>query len=369
MTDWIHFPSHTPAIVAPPSDENATDVRRWLWLIAGLVFLMVVVGGATRLTESGLSITEWKPVTGIVPPLSEAQWEDAFEQYKQIPQYREMFPDMDLSRFKVIYAWEWSHRLLGRIIGVAFALPLAWFWLRGRLSRRLKPKLLGILGLGALQGAVGWWMVSSGLANRVEVAQERLAIHLLLAALIFSACLWVAGGLGPGARINLARGRRRLSFVASLLLALVFVQLGAGALVAGLRAGYAYNTWPLMDGSFIPPAEELTRLSPWWANLVDNITTVQLDHRMLAYLIFAIALLHLIDAGVVAGGRAARGAGVLFGHIVAQIGLGVATLVLVVPLWAALSHQALAMGVLAVATLHARRLAAATASADNEEEL
>lgn len=364
MIDWIHFPAQTPAVVVRPSDETATDVRLWLWIIAGLVFLMVVVGGATRLTESGLSITEWKPVTGVIPPLTQEQWRAAFEDYKKIPQYREMFPDMDLARFQVIYAWEWGHRLLGRLIGVAFVFPLAWFWLRGRLSRSLKPKLLAILALGALQGAVGWWMVSSGLVNRVEVAQERLAIHLLIAALIFSACLWVAGGLGPKARIVIARGRRRLSFFALLILVLVFVQLGAGALVAGLRAGYIYNTWPLIDDAFIPPAEELARLSPWWANLVDNVTTVQFNHRMLAYVLLALASIHLIDVAVSAGGRAARGATVLFGHIVAQAGLGIATLLLVVPLWAALSHQALAMGVLAVATLHARRLSAAERAAE-----
>jgi cytochrome c oxidase assembly protein subunit 15 len=366
MTDWIHFPTHTPAIVAPPSEDSATDVRLWLWIIAGLVFAMVIVGGATRLTESGLSITEWKPITGVLPPLTQEQWSAAFEDYKKIPQYREMFPNMDIERFKVIFAWEWGHRLLGRLIGVAFALPLAWFWLRGRLPKSLKPKLLGILALGALQGAAGWWMVASGLVNRVEVAQERLAIHLLLAALIFSACLWVAGGLGPMRRLSIGRGLGRLRASAVALLVLVLVQIGAGALVAGLRAGYAYNTWPLMDDSFIPPQEELTRLSPWWANLFDNVAMVQLDHRLIAYVVLALALLHWIDAGLTAAGRAARGAGVLLAHIVAQIGLGIATLVLVVPLWAALSHQALAMGVLAVATLHARRLVAAAPAREED---
>jgi cytochrome c oxidase assembly protein subunit 15 len=356
MTDWIHFPAHTPAIIAPPSEETATDVRLWLWIVAGLVFLMVVVGGATRLTESGLSITQWKPISGVLPPLGDAQWTAAFEDYKKIPQYRELFPDMDLARFKVIYAWEWSHRLLGRLIGLVFALPLAIFWLRGRLPRKSKPKLLGILALGALQGAIGWWMVSSGLVHRVEVAQERLAIHLLLAALIFSACLWVAAGLGPQRRLVIAHGRERLAFVAMLLLVLVFVQLGAGALVAGLRAGLIYNTWPLMDGAFVPPAEALLPVSPWWANLVDTGATVQFDHRMLAYLLLALSLLHFADAEATAGGRAGRGAGVLFGHIGAQAVLGVVTVLLAAPLWAALSHQALAMAVLAVATLHARRL-------------
>ncbi|MBY6240634.1 COX15/CtaA family protein [Methylosinus sp. Sm6] len=362
MTEWIHFPAHTPAIVAPPSEETATDVRLWLWIVAGLVVLMVIVGGATRLTESGLSITQWKPISGVLPPLSEAQWSAAFEDYKKIPQYREMFPDMELARFKVIYAWEWSHRLLGRLIGVAFALPLAFFWLRGRLPRRLKPKLIGILALGALQGAVGWWMVSSGLAHRVEVVQERLAIHLLLAALIFSSCLWVAAGLGPQRPLVIEHGRKRLSAVATLLLVLVFVQLGAGALVAGLRAGLIYNTWPLMDGAFVPPAEALLPVSPWWLNVVDTGATVQFDHRMLAYLLLALSLLHLVDAEGTVGGRVGRGAGVLFGHIGAQAALGIATVLLAAPLWAALSHQALAMGVLAIATLHARRLRAAVSS-------
>jgi cytochrome c oxidase assembly protein subunit 15 len=366
MTDWIQFPAQTPAIVAPPSEESATDVRLWLWIIAALVFAMVVVGGATRLTESGLSITEWKPVTGVLPPLSEAQWAAAFDDYKKIPQYREMFPNMDLAQFKTIFAWEWSHRLLGRVIGFAFALPLAWFWLRGRLPKSVKPKLLAILALGALQGGVGWWMVSSGLVNRVEVAQERLAIHLLLAAFIFSACLWVAGGLGYQPRVIVASGRRRLSVFATLLLVLVFVQIGAGALVAGLRAGYAYNTWPLMDDSFVPPSDELLRLSPWWSNLVDNVALVQFDHRMIAYALLALSLFHVIDAAGSAGGRAARGAGLLFGHVSAQVVLGIATLLLVVPLWAGLAHQALAMGVLAVATLHARRLRTAETAADDD---
>lgn len=363
MSDWIHFPARTPAIVAPPSEARATDVRLWLWSIAALVFITVVVGGATRLTESGLSITQWKPVSGVLPPLSEAQWLAAFEEYKLIPQYREMFPTMELAQFKTIFAWEWSHRLLARLIGAAYALPLAWFWLRGRLTSGLKPKLLVILALGALQGGVGWWMVSSGLADRVEVAQERLATHLLLAALIFSACLWVAAGLGPQRPVDVARGRRRLSFFATLLLVLTFVQIGAGALVAGLRAGYAYNTWPLMNDSFIPPSEELLRLSPWWRNLFDTIALVQLDHRLLAYLLLALALLHLVDVAAFAGRRAALGAALLLGHLVAQAALGVVTLLLVVPLSAALAHQALAFGVLAVATLHARRLRTAVDSA------
>ncbi len=363
MEDWLHFPQPVPAIRHHATEANALAVRNWLWLVAGLVFLMVIVGGATRLTESGLSIVQWKPVTGVLPPLSQQEWQEAFEAYKQIPQYRELFPDMDVARFKYIYAWEWAHRLLGRVIGVVFAVPLIWFWATGRLPRSAKPKLVGILALGALQGGVGWWMVASGLVNRIEVAQERLAIHLLLAALIFSACLWVAGGLGPRAVSLVHDGAGRLKAVALTILAFVFLQIFVGGLVAGLRAGLVNNTWPLMDGVFIPPADVLWRLEPFWTNLVDNPVTVQFFHRMIAYLIFALALGHLLDAWMNAEGRARRGAAILFGHVLMQIALGVATLVLVEPPFAgdphlalALAHQAIGMAVLAVATLQARRL-------------
>jgi heme a synthase len=363
MSDWINFPTATREIVPPPSHENALAIRYWLFLVAGLVFLMVVVGGATRLTESGLSITEWKPVTGAIPPLTEQDWQNAFEDYKKIPQYKELFPDMDLAGFKYIYAWEWVHRLLARLIGVVFAVPLIWFWVKGRIPRGLKPKLLLILALGALQGFVGWWMVSSGLVHRVEVAQERLALHLLLAAFIFSACLWVAAGLGPKAAVFVEHGKERLRFFAMLLLALVFVQLGAGAIVAGLRAGLIDNTWPLMEGVFIPPASELWKLSPPWVNFVDNPITAQFTHRMIAYVLLALAFVNMIDASLSAQGKARRGSIIVFGHVLLQASLGVATLVLVRDEWygtphtlLALAHQAVAMGVLAVATLQARRL-------------
>jgi len=363
MEDWFHFPQPTPEIAHRPSEETAVAERNWLWLVAALVLLMVVVGGATRLTESGLSIVEWKPVTGVIPPLTHQQWIDAFEDYKKIPQYKELFPDMDLARFQFIYGWEWAHRLLGRLIGVVFIVPFAWFWLKGRLPRVLKAKLLGILALGALQGGVGWWMVSSGLAKRVEVAQERLAIHLVLAALIFSSCLWVAGGLGPQAASMLGEARRRLRYSALLILGVVFLQLFVGALVAGLRAGLVDNTWPLMEGAFVPPAGALWSLTPWWANLLDNPVTVQFFHRMIAYALLALAFVHMLDALLNAEGRARRGGVIVFGHVLLQASLGIATLVLVEPPYAgtphlllALAHQAVGMGVLAVATLQARRL-------------
>jgi cytochrome c oxidase assembly protein subunit 15 len=363
MEDWLLFPHPAPEVRHHATQENALAVRNWLWIVAALVFVMVLVGGATRLTESGLSIVEWKPVTGVIPPLSEDDWLQAFEDYKKIPQYKELFPDMDLSGFKYIYAWEWAHRLLGRLIGVVFALPLAWFWVTKQLPAAVKPKLVGILALGAIQGGIGWWMVSSGLVHRTEVAQERLAIHLLIAALIFASCLWVAGDLGPRKPSSAHDGAGRLRATALAILALVFVQIYMGGIVAGLRAGLVENTWPLIAGAFIPPADALWPNAPWWSNIFDTPLTAQFFHRMIAYLIFAVAALHLLDAWMNAGGGARKGALVLFVHIVAQIALGVATLLLVEPPYAgtphlllALAHQAIGMAVLAAAALQARRL-------------
>ncbi|MDB5594662.1 MAG: ctaA [Hyphomicrobiales bacterium] len=337
-------------------------IRVWLWSVAALVFLMVIVGGATRLTESGLSITEWKVVTGVLPPLSEAAWLVEFEKYKQIPQFAQLFPTMDLAAFKTIFFWEWGHRLLGRVIGLAFALPLAWFWLRGRLTRDLKPKLLGLLALGGLQGAVGWWMVKSGLTGRVEVAQERLAIHLVLASITLTALVWLAVGLKPKAADVLGPSEARLRATGLALIVVTLAQIGLGGLVAGLRAGLTYNTWPLMDGHFIPPVENLARLSPVWANLVDNVTTVQFNHRMVAYALLALALWHAFDSARVAPGTATmRRARVVAGLVLCQAIIGITTLVLVVPLGIALLHQAFAMIVLIMAVVHGRRLADARA--------
>src|SRR5215813_3504212 len=279
-------------ISAIPASRN-TAVRWWLIGVAALIALMVLVGGATRLTESGLSIVEWKPVTGTLPPLTEAQWHEAFEGYKKIPQYREMNAGMTLAEFRTIFWWEWSHRLLGRLIGVAYLLPFLYFLWRGGLSADLKRRLWLIFGLGALQGAVGWWMVASGLTARTEVSQYRLAAHLILALVIFSAIVWTVRRMR--ARPAIAPPPR-LKLFARLLLALVFLQIYFGALVAGLRAGRAYNTWPTIDGAFIPSMGRLFFETPWWRNLFDNVLTVQFEHRMTAYLLLAVALWHAIDA-------------------------------------------------------------------------
>jgi len=368
MEDWFNFPTPTPVIEHRPTRENAVGLRNWLYVIAALVFAMVLLGGATRLTESGLSITQWKPVTGVIPPLSAKDWAQAFDEYKQIPQFKELFPDMDVDGFKVIYAWEWTHRLLGRLIGLVFVAGFAWLWIKDRIPTGYKPKLFGVLALGALQGAAGWWMVSSGLVGRVEVAQERLAIHLLLAALLFSACIWIAGGLGPRAHSEILHARERLRFVARLILVLVFLQLGLGALVAGLRAGLIDNTWPLMEGGFSPTLDTLFSIEPLWRNFVDNPILVQFLHRVTAYVLLTLALLHMLDAGANSIGKVRRGAVVLFAHVVLQASLGVATLVMIGDDWTgtphillALAHQAVGFAVLALATLQARRLGEALA--------
>ncbi len=337
-------------------------IRLWLYAVAALVLAMVLVGGATRLTESGLSITEWKPVMGVVPPLGDGAWQAQFEKYQAIPQYRELNRGMGLAEFKTIYWWEWTHRLLGRVIGAVFLLPFLWFLWRGSVAPSLRPLLWCIFGLGALQGVVGWWMVASGLAERVEVSQYRLATHLVLACAIYVALLWTAQRLGERPQsfaLPLAgEGREgaRIRASAIVLLVLVLAQIYLGALVAGLRAGYAYNTWPLIDGALVPDATRLFFDKPPWRNFFENTLTVQFDHRMFAYLIFAGALLHALDVARTKNSPARTGAFVLFAAVTLQVALGIMTLLWRVPISLALLHQAAAMLVLTAATVHAAGL-------------
>jgi cytochrome c oxidase assembly protein subunit 15 len=326
----------------------------WLFSIAALIAIMVLVGGATRLTESGLSIVEWKPVAGALPPLNGQQWNEAFDAYKAIPQYRELNAGMNLAEFKTIFWWEWSHRLLGRVIGVAFLLPFLWFLWRGVLSANQKRRLWLIFGLGALQGAVGWWMVASGLSQRIEVSHYRLATHLVLALLIFAGVIWTLRRLSDGSPLAAAW---RLKVTSIVLLALTFVQLYLGALVAGLRAGRVYNTWPEIDGALIPSAERLFFEAPWWRNLFDNPLTVQFEHRMTAYALFILAVLHALDAMRSRIGAAAiNGAWLLVAAVTVQAMLGILTLLHQVPIALALAHQAVAIVVLTFAVVQAERL-------------
>jgi cytochrome c oxidase assembly protein subunit 15 len=319
-------------------------VRFWLILTAALIFAMVMVGGATRLTESGLSITQWKPVTGVLPPLSLADWQAEFARYREIPQFAKLNSDMTLEGFKTIFWWEWSHRLLARVLGLVFVVPALAFWATGRLKGRLGRRVLLATGLLALEPIVGWWMVASGLSERTEVAQERLALHLLIAAATFGTLIYAAVGLGEREAVP---GARRFVAAAHGLAALVFLQLGAGALVAGLRAGLIYNTWPLMDGRLVPSG-----VFPNASALWDDVTTAQFDHRMLAYVVVAAALALALSARS-QGGALARRAAIVAAAAALQAALGIVTLVFVVPLHAALAHQAFALILFGLAVANA----------------
>jgi cytochrome c oxidase assembly protein subunit 15 len=335
------------------ASSRRSYVRAWLYAVAALMVVTLVVGGATRLTESGLSIVEWKPVTGALPPLSAEAWQAEFAKYQQIPQYRELNRGMSLDQFKTIYWWEWSHRLLARVVGAVFLLPFLFFLWRGWIEPGLKARLWTLFGLGALLGAVGWWMVSSGLAGRVSVSQYRLGFHLTLACAIYAAILWTAQGLG---RTPLHGIPSRLRLSALWLMLLVVLQIYLGALVAGLDAGLVFNTWPTIDGALIPSAERLWFETPAWRNLFENTLTVQLNHRMAAYLLWIVAVLHAVDAIRSRVGAALNGALTLACLMTLQAGIGIITLLHQTPLSLALLHQATGILVLTVAVIHAERL-------------
>lgn len=338
-----------------PAEERAAErsagaVRLWLFVVAALIFAIVLVGGATRLTGSGLSITEWAPIMGAIPPLSEADWAVAFAKYREIPQYRLENAGMTLDGFKAIFWWEWSHRLLGRVIGLVFAVPLVYFALTGAIERARLPRYLVLLALGGLQGFIGWWMVASGLVDRVSVAPYRLAVHLTLASIVFAAVLWTALTCG---RSELTRRRSPILRIgAGAVLGWVIVQIFLGALVAGNHAGLVYNTWPSMNGAFVPP--DLMAWEPWWRNLFENHAMVQFLHRMGAYVLFALAMGQFALVVVSARTATARISAFVLGFAVAfQLAVGIATLLMQVPISLALTHQAIAMVVLAAAVVHA----------------
>jgi len=334
--------------------DRSKPVAIWLLVVAAMVLGMVIVGGATRLTDSGLSITEWKPVTGAVPPLSDADWQREFALYKQIPQYSQLNAGMSLSAFKSIYWWEWSHRLLGRLLGVVFFVPFVVFAIRRALPRRLFLRLGGIFLLGGLQGAVGWWMVSSGLAHRVSVAPERLMVHLGLAFALLGLLLWTAFDAWSGAaRQTLPSpwGRR-----AAWLIGLIYLQILLGALVAGNDAGLVYNDWPLMNGALVP--DDYGSGSGLWATLAHVQGAVQLHHRIVAYVLTIAA----VGLGVAAWrsrylSQDAKLLGVaVAGAVVLQAGLGVATLMMHAPVGMSIVHQLMAALVLTLAVAFAWRV-------------
>jgi cytochrome c oxidase assembly protein subunit 15 len=348
---------HIPPAADSRASRNRQLVAWWLFALCFMTLVMVVLGGATRLTGSGLSIMEWAPLSGALPPLSQAEWRRLYGLYQQIPQYALINDGFGLAGFKHIFWLEWTHRLWGRLIGVVFVVPLILLWRRGAIERSLLPRLVGLFVLGGLQGAVGWFMVASGfLPDSIAVAPSRLVVHLALALVLYGAMFWI--GLSvlrpappPGAAASPALRR-----LAQATLALVALTILAGGYVAGAHAGLIYNTFPLMDGHLLP--EGYATLTPFLRNLVANVATVQFDHRLLAT---ATAMLALTTVAVglprVTAGPARWALLALGVSVVAQYALGVATLLLVVPVGLAVAHQAAAVLLLtaALAVLHAQR--------------
>ena len=357
--------TRSPAML--PDDIRAARgnafLRRWLFVMAGLVFAMVVVGGATRLTGSGLSITEWRPIMGAIPPLTAQEWAEAFAKYQAIPQYELLNKGMSFGEFQTIFWWEWSHRQLGRLIGLVFAAGFVTSLWLGALRGRRALGVLGIGALGGVQAMIGWIMVASGLKEgMVAVAPIKLMLHLTMAAVIFTLLVMVATRFTPKADEGAPGGIKRGAVI---LLLLTLLQIALGALVAGSKAGMTWNTWPLIDGHFIPPAEMLFSVVPWIENFVDNAALVQFNHRMSAYALLIFAMWHWWQVKrVMPGTGASRRATTTAVLIVVQAGIGIATLLALVPLWLALLHQAFAFVVLGMAAAHVGALYRARPVAD-----
>lgn len=312
----------------------------WLLVCCALVFAMVVVGGVTRLTHSGLSIVEWQPIVGTMPPLGQSDWDELFEKYHQTPQYKKINVGMSLEEFKGIFWWEYFHRLLGRVIGLAFFVPFVYFLAKKAIDKPLGLKLTGIFLLGGLQGGMGWYMVKSGLVDNPHVSQYRLTAHLGLAFAIYAAMFWVALGLlypvGTSLSNRESDGLRRFSVA---LTTLIFIMILSGGFVAGIQAGFAYNTFPLMNGHIIPP--EIFMLEPWYRNFFDNMATVQFDHRLIAWILaILIPIFWIKSRKLPLSGSARLACTLLLVMLGIQISLGISTLLLVVPLPLAAAHQA-----------------------------
>jgi cytochrome c oxidase assembly protein subunit 15 len=321
--------------------QHHTAIAIWLLICCALVFAMIVIGGVTRLTGSGLSIVEWQPIIGTIPPISQGDWEILLGKYRQIPQYEQINKGMTLDEFKGIFWWEYFHRLFGRLIGLVYFIPFIYFILRKQVDRLLGWKLLGIFALGALQGLMGWYMVMSGLADNVYVSQYRLTAHLGLALIIYAAMFWVATGLLSPSNTHFSDqiSIHKLKRFAQTLAGLIFIMALSGGLVAGIHAGKAYNTFPLMDGFLIPPA--MFVLEPWYRNFFDNITTVQFDHRLIAWLlIFSVPWFWLKARQLSLSKSTHLACHFLLLMLFIQVGLGITTLLLSVPLTFAAAHQA-----------------------------
>lgn len=354
----------TQTTLAQPfsAPETSRAMFWWLIVVAAFVCSMILVGGATRLTDSGLSITEWQPITGAIPPLTQEGWETELEKYRQIPEYQMQNRGMSMSEFQFIYWWEWGHRQLGRILGLVFAIPFFYFLLRGHMPKRLQPRLWVLFGLGGLQGAIGWWMVSSGLTERLDVSQYRLATHLSMAFIILGLTLWTALELRYGQTLRTTRGK--LFGWVSLFWAGVLLQIGLGAFVAGLDAGRIFTTWPGFHGQLVP--EGYLSGMPFWQAIFESRPAVQFQHRWFAYIL-------VVAGGVLAFALWRSGDEVLkrFAIVIpvvltVQVVLGIATLMAVAPLWLSLLHQAGAIALFATAGMASWTAARAAAQESAE---
>ncbi len=333
--------------------SNQRSIAMWLLGVAGLVVLMIVVGGATRLTDSGLSITEWKPILGAIPPLSEGDWLAAFEKYKQIPEFKLVNKNITMDGFKAIFWWEWGHRFLGRFIGLAFGLPFLYFLATSTLTKSLALRLFGILLLGGLQGVIGWYMVMSGLVDRVDVSQYRLALHLTVAFIILGLLIWVAlDVLAPVEDFGARHKMSLTSLFAGLIVGLLLLQVVLGAFVAGTKAGLAFTTWPDMNGEWIP--SDMAQLSPWYRNLFEDIATIQFNHRLMAYVISVVVLINFFVVLLTPQRRGAliTSAVLVVLAVASQVGLGIWTLLNAVPIDLGIAHQGWAAIVFAIAVRH-----------------
>ncbi|MEL6436430.1 MAG: COX15/CtaA family protein [Pseudomonadota bacterium] len=359
MTDATFSASPDTTSIAPARRKggelaNRAAVRNWLYSACLVLLALVVVGGATRLTDSGLSITQWEPIHGVFPPLTEAQWQAELEEYRQIPEYQLQNKGMSMAEFQFIYWWEWGHRFLARFLGLVVGIPLTFFLITRRIDPRMRLQASAVFVLICIQGAIGWWMVSSGLTERVDVSHYRLATHLTMAAIILGLMVWTARGLAPhAADLKPTAHSDKAAFG---LVCLTLLQIWMGAMVAGMDAGLVFNEWPAMGGGFVPPAvmwdEPLG-----WQNWLETPTYVQFAHRIGAYVVFAATLVHCAACWRFAPGSThAWRAAVLVALMTAQALVGIITLVMAVPLNWALVHQGLAFVIFAFVVAHWRAM-------------
>ena len=343
------------------TDENDRLIAYWLFFCAAVIFGMILLGGVTRLTESGLSMVDWKPLMGVIPPMSEADWQHMFDKYKQFPEYQKINMGMSLEAFKSIFMYEYLHRVLGRLIGIIFILPFLYFYFTKRIKKGLTPKLIIMLIGGGFQGLLGWYMVKSGLVDQPDVSQYRLTAHLGAAVLIFGFILWTAFGL-----VNeTSQQPKELRIFSYSLSGLIFLMILSGGLVAGTKAGYAYSTWPLMGDSFIPSG--LYSMSPLWLSAFEDITTIQFNHRIFAYCIVLLVVLFAIKAlKANIQGVARTGLFVLIGLLILQVTLGISTLIYHVPIPIAAAHQVVAVALLSASLFISHCLSQASDNSDSQ---